>query len=127
MREKIENEWLPFALSIGVQYDAFWRLTPRSLGFIAEGYNKAYIRQIEHENAIAHLQGIYIRDALLSTVGNMFSKKTAEKFEYPKKPFDLDLDGKKEERERESQLELFKASLDNAMHNFNLRQSQEKG
>lgn len=74
---------------------------------------------------MAYLQGVYMREAILSTVGNMFSKKSSEKIEYPKKPFDLDLDGKKEERERESQLELFKASLTNAMNNFNLRQSQQ--
>lgn len=94
---------------------------------IAEGYNKAYIRQIEYDNAISYLQGAYIREALLSTVGNMFTKKQSEKIEYPDKPYDLDLDGRKEEREKERQLEIFTASLDNAMRNFNLRQSQKQG
>jgi hypothetical protein len=78
-------------------------------------------RQIEHENAMAHLQGAYIREALLSTVGNMLSGKHAKRFDYPEKPYDLDLDGKREEREKESQIKLFTASLNNAMTNFNLR------
>ena len=73
---------------------------------------------------MAHLQGIYVRDALLSTVGNMFSSKTSEKIKYPEKPYDLNLDGNKEEREKESQLELFTASLDMAMKNFNLSKEQ---
>ena len=76
---------------------------------------------------MAHLQGAYIREALLSTVGNMFSAKNSQKFDYPDKPYDLNLDGKKEEREKESQIEAFTASLNIAMNNFNLRQSQEGG
>lgn len=76
---------------------------------------------------MAHLQGVYIRDALLSTVGNMLSSKHSQKFDYPSKPYDLDLDGMKEEREKESQLELFVSSLTTAMNNFNLRQSNEGG
>jgi hypothetical protein len=33
------------------------------------------------------MQGLYIRDALLSTVGNMFSGKGAIPIEYPKEPY----------------------------------------
>lgn len=76
---------------------------------------------------MAHLQGAYIREALLSTVGNMLSSKHSQKFDYPDKPYDLNLDGQKEEREKESQLEVFTASLTTAMNNFNLRQSNEGG
>lgn len=118
---------MPFALSLGVEIGSFWRLTPHSLSLIAEGYNIALKRQMEYDNTIAHLQGVYIREALLSTVGNMFSGKGNKKFDYPEKPYDLDLDGLKEERETESQLELFKASLTTAMSNFNLRQSNKQG
>ena len=63
----------------------------------------------------------------MSTVGNQLSDKHSKKFEYPDKPFDFNLDGNKEEREKESQLELFTASLNTAMNNFNLRQSKEQG
>jgi hypothetical protein len=83
-------------------------------------------RQIENENTMAHLQGAYIRDALVSTLGNMFSGKHSQRFDYPDKPYDLNLDNKRDEREKESQIELFTASLNTAMHNFNL-QKQDKG
>ena len=119
MREQIENEWLPFALSIGVEYDSFWRLTPRSLRIIAEGYNRAYIRQTEHENAIAHLQGRYIAEAVSAAVWG--------KHKYPEQPYDLELNKTKEdeERENEKQLELFKANLDTFMINF--KKAKEQG
>ena len=81
-------------------------------------------RQIENENTIAHLQGIYFRDALLSTVGNMFSGKSSKKFDYPEIPYDLNLDGKKEEREKDSQVQLFIGQLNTAMSNFNLSKEQ---
>ena len=116
---------MPYALSIGVDLGSFWDLTPHTLGIIAEGYNIALKRQMERENSIAHLQGAYFIEALLSTVGNMFSSKTSKKHEYPKEPYDLGLDDRKKEREQESQLQLFAASLTNAMNNFNL--SKEKG
>ena len=73
---------------------------------------------------MAHLQGLYVADALLSTVGNMLSDKTSQKHKYPDKPYDLNLDGKKTEREQESQLQLFAANLTNAMNNFNLSKEQ---
>lgn len=109
---------------MGVDLVSFWRLTPHSLTLIAEGYNIALKRQIERENVMAHLQGIYFRDALLSTVGNMLSSRNSKKFDYPDTPYDLNLDGNKEEREKESQLEVFKANLTAAMNNFNLSKEQ---
>lgn len=75
-------------------------------------------------NAMAYLHGAYVREALLSTVGNMLSGKHSKTIEYPDKPYDLNLDGKKEEREKEKQLELFAASLTAKMHNFNLSKEQ---
>lgn len=114
-------------MSIGVDLGSFWALNPHTLGLISEGFNIAFKRQIEHENAMAHLQGIYIRDALLSTVGNMLSGKHSKRMDYPEKPYDLDLDGTKEERDKESQLELFTSQLTTAMSNFNLQRSKEQG
>ena len=83
-------------------------------------------RQIESENAIAHLQGAYIAEAILSTVGNMLSGKNAKKHDYPEKPYDLNLDVSEEQKERENErkLELFAAQLTARMNNFNLSNSQ---
>lgn len=118
---------------MGVNLADFWHLTPHTLQLIAEGFEMAYKRQIERENAIAHLQGIYITEALMATVGNMFSGKNSKKYEYPNKPYDLNLDKHdndfEEDKERNKQLELFAASLTARMNNFNLHSShsQEQG
>lgn len=113
-------------MSIGVDLGSFWHLTPHSLSLIAKGFKIAYERQIEHENAIAHLQGVYFVEALMATVGNMFSDKHSKKHEYPEKPHELNLDNKKENKE-EKQLELFKAQLTTAMSNFNLNHPKKEG
>ena len=109
---------------MGVDLASFWHLTPHTLSLIAEGYNIALKRQIESDNAMAHLQGAYFVEALLATVGNMFSDKHAKKHEYPDKPYDLNLDGHKTDREQERQLDLFKAQLNSAMTNFKLSKEQ---
>lgn len=44
---------------------------------------------------LAHLQGYYIVDALLATVGNMFRGKGQKSFKYPSEPYDLNLDFEK--------------------------------
>ena len=111
-------------MSLGVELASFWHLTPHSLYLIAEGYNIALKRQIEQQNAMAHLQGSYFAEAILSTVCNMLSSKTSKKHDYPDKPYDLDLDGNKTERENEKKLQLFAANLNNAMNNFNLSKEQ---
>ena len=110
---------------MGVDIGSFWHLTPHSLSLIADGFNIAFKRQIERDNAIAHLQGAYFTEALMATVGNMFSDKNSKRHEYPEKPYDLNLDEDKKEKEKERQLELFKAQLSLSMNNFKL--SKEKG
>ena len=75
---------------------------------------------------MAHLQGAYFTEALMATVGNMFSDKNAKKHDYPEKPYDLHLgdDKEREEREKERQLELFKSQLTLRMNNFNIAKEQ---
>ena len=109
---------------MGVKLDEFWHLTPHSLYIIAQGFNVAYKRQLEHDNAMAHLHGIYFSEALMATVGNMFSDKNSKKHEYPDKPYELNLDDDKKEQEKERQLELFKSQLTARMNNFNLSKEQ---
>lgn len=109
---------------MGVDLDSFWALTPHKLYLIAEGYKIALKRQIERENTMAHLQGAYFVEALLATVGNMFSDKHSKKHEYPDKPYDLDLDDTQKQSKEERQLELFAAQLTARMHNFNLSKEQ---
>ena len=72
-------------MAIGIGFDEFWHMTPHKVMLCM----KAHEKQLEEENLLAHLQGQYFVEALLATVGNMFSGKGAHKFTYPEKPHEL--------------------------------------
>lgn len=57
------------------------------------------------------LSGIYVREALASTVGNMFAK--GSKHEYPSEPMPITLSEQKERQERiqKAKMEKIKASF----------------
>lgn len=82
-----------------------------------KAFNKKEKRKYDYDNAMAHLHGIYVRDALLSTVGNMFSKDA--KFEYPKEPYgNEEIQKELTEEELDAQRKLFVANLELAKSNF---------
>lgn len=58
---------------------------------------------------LMHLQGQYIAEAILATVGNMFSSKSAKLHKYPKKPYEIFGKEKIEltEEEKQRQVDLF--------------------
>ncbi len=78
---------------------------------MARAYREADELRRRKENEVLWTQGIYIREALLSTVGNMFSK--GSKFEYPKEPYPVTAKQveEKQERERKFMEERIKADL----------------
>ena len=86
--------------------------------------SKAYIEKVEDDFKIsdvtAFVQGRYMVEALLATVGNMLGGKNA-KFTYPEQPYSL---AKKEkeltEDEIETQRQQFIAALQTMQHNFNI-------
>lgn len=82
-------------MAIGISYFDFWRMTPRKVMLC----QKAHIKKLEEKNLLAHLQGQYFVEAILATVGNMFSGKGATKFTYPEKPHELFEKAVEEERE----------------------------
>ena len=112
---------------MGVDLADFWHLTPHSLYLIADGYNRALKRQLDYDNHMAYIQGAYFLEALMASVGNMFSGKTAKKHEYPEKPYSLmvDEEEKEKETEEERQRKLFAAQLSTAMANFNLSKQKD--
>lgn len=59
------------------------------------------------------MQGIYMRDALLCTVGNMFSGKGTTPIEYPKEPYPITAAqvAEKKEAERRDMEERIKADF----------------
>ena len=74
-------EWFPQAYAIGVSWDEFWRINPRILSAIAEGYNQR-VRNADYMNWI---NGQYTLAAV--TVGverNLAGNKA--KSEYIKEP-----------------------------------------
>ena len=117
-----EKEWLPKALSIGISYDDFWNMNPRIINVHLAGYKEKINRDLEYDNYIAYISGIYVRDALASTVGNMFSKKSSKPIEYPKEPYPVTKEQIKDrdERELEAQRQVFWANLQTMQTNFEL-------
>ena len=74
---------LPQALKLGITYDEFWRMNPRLLDI----YGKVYRDKLEDKDREMWILGSYFRDALISTVGNMFKSKGSKTIEYPKTPY----------------------------------------
>ena len=70
---------------MGISWEEFWNMTPR----VIDAHKKAFKIKKDEQNTFAYIQGIYFRDALASTVGNMFKKKGAKAIEYPSEPYNL--------------------------------------
>lgn len=101
---------------------------PRIIRIYSEGFRISSERQLEVDNFNAYLQGIYFRDALLSTVGNMFKKKGAKPYEYPEKPYEFEQKNKiASEEEIELQRQLFLANLQLMQANFELSHKDTEG
>lgn len=116
----IEDTWLPVALRVGVTYKDFWELTPHDMNLIVDSYRTGLKEKMDYDNLICYLQGRYIVDALLCTVGNMFSKKGAKNHEYPKEPYELNPKEEKEltEEEKDTQVKQLFANLELMKENF---------
>ena len=96
-------------MSLGMTYDEFWNQNVD----MARAYRKADELRRKRENETLWVQGLYVRDALICTVGNMFSGKGATKHEYPKEPYaitELEI-REREEREAKIREERIKANF----------------
>lgn len=96
-------------MSIGMTYDEFWNQDVA----MVRAYRKSYELKRRQQNESLWMQGLYIRDALLSTVGNMFAGKGATPIEYPPEPYSITAEqvAEKEEAERRRMEERMKADL----------------
>lgn len=96
-------------MSIGMTYDEFWNQDVT----MVRAFRKADELKRRRQNEVLWMQGVYIREALLSTVGNMFSGKGSTPIEYPKEPYPITEEQieTKRERERKSMEERMKADL----------------
>jgi hypothetical protein len=91
---------------IGVDYDLFWTLNPKSM----KPFVKAFELKQQHENQIAWLQGMYIRLAIISA----FNKES----KYPNKPL---TDEKKKAKPKLSPAEEIKQKMFRQMQIINSR------
>ena len=92
---------------MGMTWAQFWLEEPE----IAAAYRKAELIRRRRMNEELWLQGIYVAEALSSTVGNMFSK--GQKHLYPAEPFPITVEEQQERREREekARMERLKAAF----------------
>lgn len=96
-------------MSIGMSYDEFWNQDVT----LVRVYRQADDLRRRRQNEMLWMQGIYMRDALLCTVGNMFSGKGATPIEYPKEPYPVTAEqiAEKKEAERREMEERIKADF----------------
>ena len=96
-------------MSIGMSYEAFWDDDVDKV----KAYREAQILRDKRQNEMLWVHGIYVRDALMSTVGNMLSGKKGDRFEYPKEPHPVTVDQLREKEERDAKIkeERFKAEF----------------
>lgn len=96
-------------MSIGMTYDEFWNQDVALVGV----YRKADELRRQRQNEMLWMQGVYFRDALLATVGNMFSGKRAKKHDYPKEPYPITAEqiSAREAQKRKAMDERLKAAF----------------
>lgn len=87
-------------MSLGMTYDEFWNQNVD----VVRAYRRADELKRRRENEILWLQGVYVRDALICTVGNMFAGKSGKQYEYPKEPYAITEADIREREERDSRL-----------------------
>ena len=76
-------------------YDEYWYGDP----LMVRAFYKADKIRKERDDAAAWLRGLYVRDAIASTIGNAFLGKGKQPFEYPDSPY-LTAEKIREEKER---------------------------
>lgn len=90
---------------IGVDYDLFWTLNPKSL----KPFTKAFDLKQKYDDTMAWTNGLYVRMAIASSLG----KDT----KYPKQP----LSYSKEEANKPMDAEVIKAKMFRQMKILNAR------
>ena len=88
-------------MAIGMTYDEYWFGDP----LLVRAYYKAVQLRRKRADEDAWLNGLYVLNALNATVGNMFRKPGQAPAEYPKEPFTVQEDRRKEEERTEKQKE----------------------
>lgn len=93
---EIFKEVFPFYLSIGMTYDEFYLQDVELTKF----YRQAYEIKEDRHNSHIWLQGMYIYDAISTSLYNVFCRKSGQQAaSYPSKPYPLTDKQKGEDQE----------------------------
>lgn len=90
----------PQYLAMGMSWEQFWEGEPS----LVRAYRQADKLRRRRKNEELWLSGAYTAEALMATVGNMFSKST--KHTYPTEPFAITEDEVRERKAREERLKM---------------------
>lgn len=89
----------PFYLYIGMTYEQYWNEDVCLTNY----YREAYEMKCEHLNQEKWLQGMYIYDAISTSLYNMFGRRKGRTpRNYAEKPYDI---YKKEDKTKQEELE----------------------
>lgn len=104
--------------------EQFWSSNPRRMKPYIIASEERKQEELRTANVIAYINGIYTRDALICTVGNMFSDKNSKKLEYPSEPYDFfkkqEVQKELTEEEKIEQTKALFMKLDIMKSNFEL-------
>lgn len=110
----------------GISLDRFGKLNMKEIHYIANAYAERQKAEFEKADVSAYIQGRYMVDALLATVGNMLGGKKAN-FTYPEQAYSLTHQEQElSEDEIQRQRDAFVASLQTMAHNFNRNKKKQK-
>lgn len=107
----------------GISYEEFDNLTMREMRIIGNAYSEKLKEEFKTADVMAYVQGRYMVDALLCTVGNMLGGKG--NYKYPEQAYSLTKrDEDLTEEEIEAQRDIFFANLHVMQHNFELSKQE---
>ncbi len=103
---------MPAALSIGVDYDVFWRLNPRLLTAFVDA-DRRRKRELELQ---MYVQGKYVYDAVSIALANGFRKKGTQPVDWLEEPYRIipfteEEEAERAEEERRKAIEFFNAMI----------------
>ena len=110
-REIIEQDFLPSALAIGVDYGTFWRLNPRLLKSFIDA-DRLKKRQFEME---MYINGRYMFDAVSISLANAFRNKGTMPINWMDEPYRMLPLTEEEERSRAEEVRLKVIAFFNSM------------
>jgi len=98
----------------------------KKMKIISSAYSEKLREEFKMSDVVAFVQGRYMVEALLCTVGNMLGGKGTN-FTYPEQAYSMnEAEVELTEDEIEAQRQQFIASLQTMQHNFNLNKERQK-